>query len=64
VLKPSGTLIFKWNETDVPTSQVLALTDAKPLFGHKSGKQMKTHWIAFLKHNNAQSQSHEIKPQA
>jgi SAM-dependent methyltransferase len=51
VLKPGGTLIFKWNETDVPTSQVLALTDAKPLFGHKSGKQMKTHWIAFLKPN-------------
>jgi SAM-dependent methyltransferase len=49
VLKPNGTLIFKWNETDVTVSQVLALVDAKPLFGHKSGKQMKTHWIAFLK---------------
>lgn len=49
VLKPQGTLIFKWNETDVPVSQVLALTPEKPLFGHKSGKQMKTHWIAFLK---------------
>jgi len=51
VLKENGTLIFKWNETDVPVSQVLALTDAKPLFGHKSGKQMKTHWVAFLKQN-------------
>lgn len=49
VLKPNGTLIFKWNETDITVSKILALTDQKPLFGHKSGKQSKTHWICFLK---------------
>lgn len=49
VLKPQGTLIFKWNEVDVPVSQILALTPERPLFGHKSGKRMNTHWIAFLK---------------
>jgi SAM-dependent methyltransferase len=49
VLKKNGTLIFKWNETDFTVAEILALTDEKPLFGHKSGKQMKTHWIAFLK---------------
>jgi SAM-dependent methyltransferase len=49
VLKPSGVLIFKWNETQIPVSQILELTDARPLVGHKSGKASKTHWITFLK---------------
>jgi|GEM_PF-1486080 len=49
VLRPEGTLIFKWNDKDVLVREILALTDAKPLFGHKSGKQNQTHWIAFLK---------------
>jgi len=30
---------------------VLALTPERPLYGHKSGKLSKTHWIAFLKPN-------------
>lgn len=49
VLKPGGTLIFKWNEYQIPVSEVLACTPHKPLYGHRSGKQSKTHWIAFLK---------------
>ena len=49
VLKPEGVLIFKWNETQIPVSQILALTPHKPLVGHKSGKQAKTHWVTFLK---------------
>ncbi|GAA2237540.1 class I SAM-dependent methyltransferase [Rarobacter faecitabidus] len=49
VLKPHGTLIFKWNEHQIPIGDVLALTDQKPLYGHKSGKASKTHWIAFMK---------------
>jgi SAM-dependent methyltransferase len=49
VLKPHGTLIFKWSDTSYPVSEVLALTPEKPLFGHKSGKKRGTHWIAFLK---------------
>ena len=53
VLKPEGVLIFKWNETQIPVSQILALTDQKPLVGHKSGKQAKTHWITFLKGGQA-----------
>jgi SAM-dependent methyltransferase len=51
VLKPHGTLIFKWCSYEIPLKNVLALTDVKPLFGHNSGKQMLTHWIAFLKPN-------------
>lgn len=49
VLKPHGTLIFKWNEEEIMVSDILKLTDAKPLFGHKSGKNSKTHWIVFIK---------------
>lgn len=49
VLKPEGVLIFKWNETQIPVSQILELTPARPLIGHKSGKASKTHWITFLK---------------
>lgn len=49
VLKPDGVLIFKWNEVDYPVSEVLKLTPVVPLFGHKSGKASKTHWITFMK---------------
>jgi SAM-dependent methyltransferase len=51
VLKPHGTLIFKWCADEIPLSRILALTPEKPLFGHRSGKQQKTHWVAFLKPN-------------
>lgn len=49
VLKPEGTLIFKWNENDVPVSQILVLTPAQPLFGNRCGRTAKSHWIVFLK---------------
>lgn len=51
VLKENGTLIFKWNEQDVPIKNILALTEHKPLYGHISGKRSKTHWISFIKGN-------------
>lgn len=49
VLRPRGVLIFKWNETQIPVSQVLALTDEKPIIGQRTGKNDKTHWIIFVK---------------
>ncbi|WP_218689094.1 class I SAM-dependent methyltransferase [Psychrobacter sp. BF1] len=49
VLKPNGTLIFKWNETQILVKDILALTDQKPVVGHISGKRANTHWICFLK---------------
>lgn len=52
VLKPNGVLIFKWNETQILVREILALTPHKPLFGHRSGKASKTHWITFLKGSN------------
>lgn len=49
VLKPGGTLIFKWCEVEIPLAEVLALTDVTPLYGHRSGKKAQTHWVAFVK---------------
>lgn len=49
VLKKQGFLIFKWNETDIKVSEILKLTDEKPVFGHISGKRSNTHWICFMK---------------
>ena len=49
VLRPGGVLIFKWNEDQIPVRDILALTPERPLFGHRSGKASKTHWIAFIK---------------
>lgn len=49
VLKTNGTLIFKWNETDIPVSEVIKAIGYQPLYGHKSGKLQKTHWMAFIK---------------
>lgn len=49
VLCTHGILIFKWNETQIKTSEILTLTNQKPLFGHISGKRANTHWIVFMK---------------
>jgi len=51
VLKPNGALIFKWSEVQIPVSRILALTPYKPVVGHRSGRQMKTHWLSFIKNN-------------
>lgn len=42
-----GTLVFKWNETQIPVREVLALCDRAPLFGHLTGHKNKTHWLVF-----------------
>jgi hypothetical protein len=49
VLKIGGILIFKWSEFDIPLKDILSLTSHQPLFGHRSGKQQKTHWVTFMK---------------
>lgn len=50
VLKPNGTLIFKWNEDQVPLAHVLRLFSQAPLFGNKRSK---THWLVFMKYEEA-----------
>lgn len=49
VLEPYGVLIFKWNEHDIKVKNILEVIRYTPLFGHKSGKLSKTHWMCFMK---------------
>jgi SAM-dependent methyltransferase len=49
VLRRGGSLIFKWNEVQIKTSEIIGLCGLKPAFGHPSGKRADTHWICFYK---------------
>ena len=49
VLRPNGTLVFKWSEDEVSVQEILKLTPEKPLFGSRYGKHFKSHWIVFMK---------------
>jgi len=49
VLKPNGTLIFKWNENQIKINRIIDLIGYKPLFGHPSGKHGQTIWMTFFK---------------
>lgn len=51
VLRPNGTLVFKWAESQFRIGEVLKLTPEKPLFGHKTSKT--THWCVFMKRAEA-----------
>lgn len=49
VCRPGGVIIFKWSEVQIPLGKILPLLSLKPLFGHRSGKNMGTHWVTFMK---------------
>lgn len=49
VLDKDGVLVFKWSEVQVPLRDVLSLAPYPPLFGHRGGKTMNTHWLCFMK---------------
>ena len=52
VLKPGGTLIFKWNESQIKISSVLdAIKPHRPLFGHPTKQKNMTMWMSFVKFN-------------
>lgn len=53
VLKTNGTLVFKWNTTDITLDEVLALAPCRPVFGHTTGRQAKTVWVTFFKGGGA-----------
>ena len=52
VLRPGGTLVFKWCEVQIPLASILTLTPERPLFGHRSGAKARTHWVTFMKPND------------
>lgn len=50
VLKPNGTLIFKWNEQQIKLCEILKIIEYKPLFGNKRSS---THWLVFMKESES-----------
>ena len=46
VLKPHGTLVFKWNDSQISLPELLKHIPYEPLFGQK---RQKTHWLVFMK---------------
>ena len=49
VLKPDGVLIFKWSDISVSTRDIIKVIGQEPLFGHRSGRKMNTHWMCYMK---------------
>ncbi|ERT60374.1 hypothetical protein HMPREF1254_0699 [Prevotella sp. BV3P1] len=49
VLKPNGTLIFKWNEVQIPIRKIIDVIGCEPLFGHTTRRSSTTVWMAFMK---------------
>lgn len=50
VLKPYGTLNFKWNENQVLVSELIKIFGKEPLYGQmRTGKMSTTVWLAYLK---------------
>ena len=49
VLRPFGTLVFKWNEAQIPIRDVLPLCPIAPMFRATGGRHNGTHTIIFLK---------------
>jgi SAM-dependent methyltransferase len=62
VLRPDGTLVFKWNETQLRLSEILPLSPYPPLFGQVSGRQGMTHWLVFMQPPNDKAQLAGIDP--
>lgn len=46
VLKENGTLVLKWNDSQIPLRDILDVIGQQPLFGQK---RQKTHWLVFMK---------------
>lgn len=49
VLKVGGVLVFKWSDISVSTRDIINVIGQEPLFGHRSGRKMNTHWMCFMK---------------
>lgn len=46
VLKPNGTMLFKWNEEQIKTKDVFEVFGQQPILGDKRSK---TRWSVFIK---------------
>jgi len=51
VLKPYGTLVFKWNAEQISTDEIVRAIGCRPLYGNMNSrrKDERTVWMVFLK---------------
>ncbi|MBR6020917.1 MAG: class I SAM-dependent methyltransferase [Kiritimatiellae bacterium] len=49
VLKPGGTLVFKWSEVQIPVGAVWEAIGTRPIFGTRCGRRAGTIWATFWK---------------
>lgn len=63
VLRPGGTLIFKWSEVQIPVGEVWNAIGRRPIFGTRRGKSAKTIWATFWKPAN-EEQMNDKQPGA
>ena len=63
VLRHEGTLIFKWNDNQVPLHVVLSVFGQRPLFGNRKpgGKKGETFWMVFFKQKDTEPAYREWK---
>jgi len=50
VLKKNGTLVLKWNVSEISMKELLNVLQIAPEFGHTTGRQSKTIWLTFFKY--------------
>lgn len=46
VLKPNGTMVFKWNQDQIKFADVISEFGQRPIFGDQRGN---TRWVVFIK---------------
>lgn len=49
VLKPDGTMVFKWSEVQIRLSEIRDLFPSEPICGNRVPKNSGTHWLVFFK---------------
>jgi ubiquinone/menaquinone biosynthesis C-methylase UbiE len=49
VLQTNGVLVLKWSDVHYSTRELINAIGKEPLFGHRSGKKINTHWMCFMK---------------
>lgn len=49
VVRLNGVVIFKWNETQIPTAKIIEAIGVQPLFGHTTNNKGITKWLCFMK---------------
>ena len=53
VCRMGGTVVCKWNENEIAVRAIIELAPCAPLIGHRFGRRDESHWLVFLKSEEA-----------